>query len=193
MSIKSKLHFIPVANPSWQPDTSFVRKLCNHIGGGTVWAFLVFARALDWEVDEEEDNEPIATLHNIPVEQVLDEVEVYQALPDEECPATLMIYLFSNEWREAFCQAFNLISEDVRANFHPWEFGIVIGPERLTHHYTEEEFGTYAFQLTISGHNNAYGEDKYVSQALMLDHVTQLKAFLEKESGETFGLIMTMS
>ncbi len=193
MSIQSTLHFVPVNNPSWQPDADYLRKLCEYIGGGKVWFFSVFARVLDWEVDEDEENESIFDLRDVPVEQVLAEIARHRSLPSGTRPAVYMFFLDSNEWRESFCQAFDLITEDVRGDFGPWDFGVTIGPERLTHHYTEEEFGTYAFQLQISGNNNAYGEDKYVRQALALEPVKQLKAFLEQESGETFGLVMTMS
>lgn len=193
MSISSTLHFVPVTNPSWQPDADFLRNLCEYIGGGTVWAFLVFARALDWEVDEDEENEPIFDMHDVPVDQVLDEITRSSSFPSETRPAVYMFWFYSNAWREAFCEPFLTITDEVRGDFQPWDFGVTIGPERLTHHYTEEEFGTYAFQLWISGNNNAYGEDNYVRQALTLEPVKQLKAFLEQESGETFGLIMTMS
>ena len=193
MSITSTLHFVPISNLTWQPDDAFLRKLCRYIGGGKVWFFHVYARVLDWEVDEEDENEPIHELHDAPVEQVLEEISAYRSLPIEERPAVYYFTFYLNEWREAFCQSLDSISADVRGDFAPGDFGIVIGSERLTHAYTEEEFGTYAFQLTISGYNNAYGEDKYVRQALALDPVSQLKAFLEQESGETFGLIMTMA
>lgn len=193
MSISSTLHFVAATNPSWQPDADFLRKLCGYIGGGTVWVFHVFARALDWEVDEDEENESIFDLHDVPVDQVLDEITKYRSLPCETHHAVYWFSLYSNEWREAFCEPFLTITDDVRGDFQPWDFGIIIGPERLTHNYTEEEFGTYAFQLWISGNSNAYGEDTYVQQALALEPVKKLKAFLEQESCETFGLIMTMS
>lgn len=87
MSITSTLHFVPLNNPSWQPDADFLHKLCEYIGAGKVWFFSVFARKLDWEIDADEENESIFDLQDVPIEQVLGEIAKYRSLPSETRPA----------------------------------------------------------------------------------------------------------
>jgi hypothetical protein len=189
VSISSELHFVPIENPTWQPDDAFLRKVCQYIRVDSANA--LFA---DKNVRSPVENSAVYRLIELmPLDRVFDQIAELKALPLSKRPDRYWISMPSNEWGRAFSAAFEGIAEEIGGHFIPCDFSLVLGPKRLFHGYTEEDFGTYAFQLAIDGYGNAYGEDEYVRLALELEPVKALITFLEEQSGQKFGLFLTMA
>ncbi|MHB9036842.1 MAG: hypothetical protein ACYC64_09250 [Armatimonadota bacterium] len=182
MSVWAFLHIVPVSDPEWKPDRSFIDKVAGYLGVRKVDCVTGYSIPNLWGNSLELDKHEIFKRDMVSVSEALDAWEANN-------PVSAYIMFYGPECDGKLNESIaDSVPDQLSDSFRPWDTALAIGPTEVPAPFEEGIVGTFNIDIILEGSGTPIDYEEYLKLVKQNPDMQAFLSFLRDESGREWDV-----
>ncbi|MHB9036841.1 MAG: hypothetical protein ACYC64_09245 [Armatimonadota bacterium] len=183
MSVWGFLHIVPVSDPDWVPNRSFLDKVIDYLEITRVDRVTGYAISGLQDGSAKLDENIVFERDFVSIVEALDLVETKK-------PKCVRISAYSVDGTYKLNQSIvDVIPDELSDSFRPWDTGLFIGASEISTPFEDGVVGTFGIDIILEGSGTPIDYEEYLKLVKQNPDLQAFLSFLRDESGKEWDVL----